>query len=146
MGNNIYWGGTYKILKGEGVDVVDVAEVTKFPEILDGRVKTIHPNIHGGLLYKRDDMNHVDKLKELNINSIDMVVNNLYPPFEETINKVEVNHEEVIENIDIGGPSMIRAAAKNYEYVTVVVDPSDYEKVLDEIKSQGETTLKLEDT
>ena len=134
-------GGTYKILKGEGVDVVDVAEVTKFPEILDGRVKTIHPNIHGGLLYKRDDMNHVDKLKELNINSIDMVVNNLYP-FEETINKVEVNHEDVIENIDIGGPSMIRAAAKNYEYVTVVVDPSDYEKVLDEIKSQGETTLK----
>ena len=111
-------GGTYKILKGEGVDVVDVAEVTKFPEILDGRVKTIHPNIHGGLLYKRDDMNHVDKLKELNINSIDMVVNNLYP-FEETINKVEVNHEDVIENIDIGGPSMIRAA-KNYEYVTVV--------------------------
>ncbi len=79
LGNNIYWGGTYKILKGEGVDVVDVAEVTKFPEILDGRVKTIHPNIHGGLLYKRDDMNHVDKLKELNINSIDMVVNNLYP-------------------------------------------------------------------
>lgn len=134
-------GGSYKTLKEEGIDVVAIAEVTKFPEILDGRVKTLHPNIHGGLLYRRDDINHVDKLKELNINSIDMVVNNLYP-FEETMNKVEVNHEEVIENIDIGGSSMIRAAAKNYQYVTVVVDPSDYEKVLDEIKLRGETTLE----
>ncbi|MCF6461717.1 bifunctional phosphoribosylaminoimidazolecarboxamide formyltransferase/IMP cyclohydrolase [Clostridium sp. Cult3] len=133
-------GGTYKTLKEAGIDVIDISEVTQFPEILDGRVKTLHPNIHGGLLYKRNDKNHVDKLKELNINSIDMVVNNLYP-FEETIKREGVGHEEIIENIDIGGPSMIRAAAKNYEFVTVVMDPSDYAKVLDEIKSKGETSL-----
>lgn len=133
-------GGTYKTLKEAGIDVIDISEVTQFPEILDGRVKTLHPNIHGGLLYKRNDKNHVDKLKELNINSIDMVVNNLYP-FEETIKREGVSHEEIIENIDIGGPSMIRAAAKNYEFVTVVMDPSDYAKVLDEIKSKGETSL-----
>ncbi len=134
-------GGTSKALKEAGIDVVDVEEITKFPEILDGRVKTLHPNIHGGLLYRRDDEEHIKTLKELNINSIDMVVNNLYP-FEQTVNREDVTHEEVIENIDIGGPSMIRAAAKNYKDVTVVVDPYDYEKVLDELKSNGDTTYE----
>lgn len=135
-------GGTSKILKEAGIKVVDVSEITKFPEILDGRVKTLHPNIHGGLLYKRDNEKHVKTLKDLGINSIDMVVNNLYP-FEETVKKEGVTQEEVIENIDIGGPSMIRAAAKNYKDVTVVVDPLDYEKVLDELKSKGKTSIEL---
>ncbi|QQY80159.1 phosphoribosylaminoimidazolecarboxamide formyltransferase/IMP cyclohydrolase [Keratinibaculum paraultunense] len=134
-------GGTYKVLNENGINVIDISEVTKFPEILDGRVKTLHPNIHGGILYKRDNIEHVDKLKELNIGSIDMVVNNLYP-FEETVKKEGVSHKEIIENIDIGGPSMIRAAAKNYEYVTVIVDPNDYERVLDEIQQNGETSLE----
>ncbi len=134
-------GGTYKVLKENGINVIDISEVTQFPEILDGRVKTLHPNIHGGILYKRDNIEHVDKLKELNIGSIDMVVNNLYP-FEETVKREGVSHEEIIENIDIGGPSMIRAAAKNYEYVTVIVDPNDYERILDEIQQNGETSLE----
>ena len=144
--SNLGWeiistGGTSKILKQANIDVIEIDEITKFPEILDGRVKTLHPNIHGGLLYKRDNEEHVKTLKELNINSIDMVVNNLYP-FEETIKREGVTHDEVIENIDIGGPSMIRAAAKNYKDVTVLVDPSDYGKVLDELKSKGETTYE----
>ena len=134
-------GGTSKILKEAKIDVIDIDEITKFPEILDGRVKTLHPNIHGGILYKRDNEEHVKTLKELNINSIDMVVNNLYP-FEETVKREGVTHEEIIENIDIGGPSMIRAAAKNYKDVTVVVDSSDYEKILVELKSNGETILE----
>lgn len=134
-------GGTYKVLKENGINVIDISEVTQFPEILDGRVKTLHPNIHGGILYKRDNIEHVDKLKELDIGSIDMVVNNLYP-FEETVKREGVSHEEIIENIDIGGPSMIRAAAKNYEYVTVIVDPNDYERILDEIQQNGETSLE----
>ncbi len=134
-------GGTYKVLNENGINVIDISEVTQFPEILDGRVKTLHPNIHGGILYKRDNIEHVDKLKELNIGSIDMVVNNLYP-FEETVKREGVSHEEIIENIDIGGPSMIRAAAKNYEYVTVIVDPNDYERILDEIQQNGETSLE----
>lgn len=134
-------GGTSKTLREAGIDVIDVSEITKFPEILDGRVKTLNPYIHGGLLYKRDNEEHIKTLKDLNINSIDMVVNNLYP-FEETIKKEGVDHDEVIENIDIGGPSMIRAAAKNYKDVTVIVDPIDYEKVLAELKMGGQTTLK----
>ena len=134
-------GGTSKILKEAGIRVIDVDQITKFPEILDGRVKTLHPNIHGGLLYKRDNEEHIKTLKSLNIDSIDMVVNNLYP-FEETVKREGVTHEEIIENIDIGGPSMIRAAAKNYKYVTVVVNPSDYEMVLDELKTRGETTFE----
>lgn len=144
--SNLGWeiistGGTSKILKQANIDVIDIDEITKFPEILDGRVKTLHPNIHGGLLYKRDNEEHVKTLKELNINSIDMVVNNLYP-FEETVKREGVSHDEIIENIDIGGPSMIRAAAKNYKDVTVLVDPSDYEKILVELKSNGETTIE----
>ena len=135
-------GGTSKVLKEAGIEIIDIEEITRFPEILDGRVKTLHPNIHGGLLYKRDSDEHKKTLDDLNIHSIDMVVNNLYP-FEETIKKQGVGHEEVIENIDIGGPSMIRAAAKNYKYVTVVMDPSDYSKVLEELKSKGETSIEL---
>ena len=135
-------GGTSKILKEAGIKVVDVSEITKFPEILGGRVKTLHPNIHGGLLYKRDNEEHVKTIKDLDIKSIDMVINNLYP-FEETVKKEGVTQEEVIENIDIGGPSMIRAAAKNYKDVTVIVEPLDYEKVLDELKSKGETSIEL---
>ncbi len=133
-------GGTSKILKEAGIDVLEVEEVTNFPEILDGRVKTLNPYIHGGLLYRRDNKNHVKTVEKIGINPIDMVVNNLYP-FEETIKKSNVTHEEIIENIDIGGPSMIRAAAKNYEYVTVIVDPKDYTKVLEELKSNDETSL-----
>lgn len=135
-------GGTSKILKDVGIDVIDVSEITKFPEILDGRVKTLHPNIHGGLLFRRDDKEHVKTLEDLGIGSIDMVVNNLYP-FEETIKKEGVTQEEIIENIDIGGPSMIRAAAKNYKDVTVVVDPLDYEDILKELKNEGNTSLEL---
>ncbi len=134
-------GGTYKILKEAGIEVIEVDNVTNFPEILDGRVKTLNPYIHGGLLFKRDDKSHVKTIEDMKISPIDMVVNNLYP-FEETIKKPGVTHEEIIENIDIGGPSMIRAAAKNYNDVTVIVDPSDYEKVLNELKSEGKTTLE----
>ncbi|CCQ95930.1 fused phosphoribosylaminoimidazole carboxy formyl formyltransferase; inosine-monophosphate cyclohydrolase [[Clostridium] ultunense Esp] len=135
-------GGTSKVLKEAGIDIIDIEEITKFPEILDGRVKTLHPNIHGGLLYKREDEEHIKTLENLNIHSIDMVVNNLYP-FEETVKKEGVGHDEIMENIDIGGPSMIRAAAKNYKYVTVVTDPSDYSKVLEELKSEGDTSMEL---
>ena len=133
-------GGTFKTLKEAGLEVKEVEDITDFPEILDGRVKTLNPYIHGGLLYKRDDENHVKTINDMKIESIDMVVNNLYP-FEDTIKRPGVSHEEIIENIDIGGPSMIRAAAKNYEYVTVLVDPKDYEIVLEELKQDGETRL-----
>ncbi len=129
-------GGTSKILKEAGIDILEVEEVTNFPEILDGRVKTLNPYIHGGLLYKRDDENHKQTIKEMKIGPIDLLVNNLYP-FEDTVNRQGVSQEEIIENIDIGGPSMIRAAAKNYKYVSVVVDPKDYDLVIDELKSSG---------
>lgn len=134
-------GGTYKILKESGIEVIEVNNVTNFPEILDGRVKTLNPYIHGGLLYRRDNENHIKTIEDMKIDPIDMVVNNLYP-FEETINKLNVTHEEIIENIDIGGPSMIRAAAKNYKDVTVIIDPSDYEQVLNELKFEGKTTFR----
>ncbi|HHW57428.1 MAG TPA: bifunctional phosphoribosylaminoimidazolecarboxamide formyltransferase/IMP cyclohydrolase [Clostridia bacterium] len=131
-------GGTYNLLKENGVNVIKVSEITDFPEIMDGRVKTLHPKIHGGLLAIRDKEEHMKALKEHGIEPIDIVVINLYP-FKETISKENVSLEEAIENIDIGGPSMIRAAAKNYKYVTVVVDPKDYGKVLDEIRQYGHT-------
>lgn len=133
-------GGTSRTLRETGIDVINVEDITDFPEILDGRVKTLNPYIHGGLLYKRENPSHIKTIKDMNIGPIDMVVNNLYP-FEETINKPGVNHEEIIENIDIGGPSMIRAAAKNYEYVTVIVDPKDYEIVIEELRENNETRL-----
>lgn len=133
-------GGTSKVLKDAGIKVIEVEDITKFPEILDGRVKTLNPYIHGGLLYKRDDSCHSKTIEDLQIQPIDMVINNLYP-FEETIKDKYALHSDIIENIDIGGPSMIRAAAKNYNDVTVIVDPIDYKKVLDELKANGGTNL-----
>lgn len=137
-------GGTSKVLRSNNIEVIEIDEVTNFPEILDGRVKTLNPYIHGGLLYKRDEEAHVKTINELSINSIDMVVNNLYP-FEETIKNVNSTHEDIIENIDIGGPSMIRAAAKNYKFVTVLVDPKDYAKVLDELSLSGDVSTKTKE-
>lgn len=134
-------GGTYKELKNSGLNAIEIEEITNFSEILDGRVKTLHPHIHGGILYQRENSSHIDTIREKNIEPIDMVVNNLYP-FGETIKKAGVTQEEIIENIDIGGPSMIRAAAKNYQYVSVIVDPKDYEKVLTELESRGDTKIE----
>lgn len=130
-------GGTKRELEEAGLDVTSVSDVTGFPEILDGRVKTLHPYIHGGLLAIRDNEEHVRQLQTHGIQPIDLVVVNLYP-FQETIAKADVSFEEAIENIDIGGPSMLRAAAKNHHDVTVVVDPADYDKVLEEIKTSGD--------
>jgi phosphoribosylaminoimidazolecarboxamide formyltransferase/IMP cyclohydrolase len=132
-------GGTAKALEEAGIKVIGISDITGYPECLDGRVKTLHPNIHGGLLAIRDKAEHMNKLSELGIETIDMVVVNLYP-FRKTIEKEGVELPEAIENIDIGGPSMLRAAAKNYKYVTVVVDPKDYSKVLSEISNNGDTT------
>ena len=134
-------GGTARKLKNEGLEVIDASEITQFPECFDGRVKTLHPKIHGGLLAVRDNKEHIDKMKELNIEPIDIVVNNLYP-FKETIQREGVTHEDIIENIDIGGPSMLRAAAKNYKYVTVIVDPMDYDNVIEELKTEKKVSLK----
>ncbi len=134
-------GGTKKTLETAGIEVTDIEKVTNFKEVFDGRVKTLNPYIHGGILFRRDNSEDLETLEELNIKPIDLVVNNLYP-FKETLLKEGVTHEEVIENIDIGGPSMIRAAAKNYKFVTVVMDPTDYEKVLEELKNEGETKLE----
>ena len=134
-------GGTSKVLKEANIEIIEIEEITNFPEILDGRVKTLNPNIHGGILYKRDNEAHINTLEKLNINSIDMVVNNLYP-FEETIKKANVSHEEIIENIDIGGPSMIRAAAKNYQDVIAIIDPRDYDLIIGELQSKGNTSIE----
>ncbi|MEI6234360.1 MAG: bifunctional phosphoribosylaminoimidazolecarboxamide formyltransferase/IMP cyclohydrolase [Planctomycetota bacterium] len=133
-------GGTAKHLRDAGLTVVDISAHTGFPEILDGRVKTLHPKVHGGLLYRRDVAEHVRQAAEFFIPPIDLVCVNLYP-FEATICKPGIGLEEAIEQIDIGGPSMIRSAAKNWESVTVVVDPHDYEEILEEIKKNGNNTL-----
>ena len=140
-------GGTARVLKEEGIDVIDIAEYTGFPEMLDGRVKTLHPRIHGGILARRDKPEHLRQLEENNIEPIDMVVINLYP-FEEVTSRPDCSLEEAIENIDIGGPSMLRSAAKNFESVVVVCDPSDYGHILKEMKESGgsvssETRFKL---
>ena len=131
-------GGTKKALETAGISTISISDVTGFPEIMDGRVKTLHPNVHGALLCVRDNESHVQALKDNSIEYIDLVCVNLYP-FKETVQKAGVSHEEIIENIDIGGPTMIRAAAKNYQDVAVIVDPSDYSKVLDELKNGGVT-------
>ena len=131
-------GGTYKLLKDNNIAVVEVSEHTGFPEMMDGRVKTLHPNIHGGLLARRDLDSHLEAAKDNQIELIDLVVVNLYP-FKETILKPDVTYADAVENIDIGGPSMLRSAAKNHASVTVVVDPADYTVVLDELASNGET-------
>ncbi|HLR59826.1 MAG TPA: bifunctional phosphoribosylaminoimidazolecarboxamide formyltransferase/IMP cyclohydrolase [Pseudogracilibacillus sp.] len=127
-------GGTLKQLKDSNVDAIAVDDITNFPEILGGRVKTLHPNIHGGLLAKRDDENHIKELADNKIDPIDLVVVNLYP-FKETLAKTGVSHEEIVENIDIGGPTMLRAAAKNYQDVAVIVNPSNYESTLELLKA-----------
>ncbi len=134
-------GGTAKTLRESGLKIMDVSEYTGFPEMMDGRVKTLHPKIHGGLLGIRDNPEHAKKMKEHGIIPIDMVVVNLYP-FETTVAKPSCALEEAVENIDIGGPSMLRAAAKNYPYVTVIVDPADYQPVLEELKKTGGAVSK----
>lgn len=133
-------GGTAKLLREADIEVKDVSEITGFPECLDGRVKTLHPSVHGGILAIRSNEEHMNTLENLNIEPIDLVVINLYP-FKETILKEGVKLEEAIENIDIGGPTMLRAAAKNYNDVTVVVDPTDYAAVVKEIKEGGNTSI-----
>lgn len=135
-------GGTARALREGGISVTDISDYTGFPEMMDGRVKTLHPKVHGGLLGLRDNPEHVEMMKAHGIKTIDMVVVNLYQ-FEKTVAKEGVTLEEAIENIDIGGPSMLRSSAKNFRYVTVIVDPADYEVVLREMKKTGgETTLK----
>lgn len=131
--------GTMKLLKESGVPVTSVSDVTGFPEICDGRVKTLHPKIHGALLARRDIPEHMKELKDNDIETIDLVCVNLYP-FRETIAKPNVTMEDAVEHIDIGGPSMLRSSAKNWESVTVVCNPADYETVLSEIKAGGNTT------
>ena len=134
-------GGTKKALEAAGIETIGISEITGFPEIMDGRVKTLHPKVHGALLCVRDNEEHVKQLKELDIDYIDLVCVNLYP-FKQTVQKPGVTHEEIIENIDIGGPSMLRSASKNYKFIPVVVDPSDYETVIEELKQNGETSLE----
>ena len=132
-------GGTAKALQEAGLPVIGISELTGFPECLDGRVKTLHPIVHAGLLAMRSNPEHMEQLEKLNINTIDVVAVNLYP-FKATISKPGVSFADAVENIDIGGPTMIRAAAKNYQDVAVVVDPKDYERVLSELEA-GEITL-----
>jgi len=131
-------GGTLKALHDSGVLAISISEVTGFPEILDGRVKTLHPKIHGGLLAVMDNAQHRKQLKEFHISPIDMVVVNLYP-FEQTIAKSDITFDEALEQIDIGGPAMLRSAAKNFKYRTVIVDPTDYENIISEMKQNSGT-------
>lgn len=129
-------GGTAEILKGAGLKVTEISDYTGFPEMLDGRVKTLHPKVHGGILAIRNKKEHMEQLEKAGIKTIDMVVVNLYP-FVETISKPDVSLSEAIEQIDIGGPTLLRAAAKNYPFVTVVTDPKDYDRVLIDMKASG---------
>src|SRR5580693_930829 len=135
-------GGTSKMLREAGVAAKDISEHTGFPEMMDGRVKTLHPKVHGGLLYIRGNEKHEAAAREHGITPIDLVVVNLYP-FEQTVARPNVSLHDAIENIDIGGPSMLRSAAKNHESVTVVVDPADYNEVAKQISETGNTTLEL---
>ena len=133
-------GGTARALREAGLEVKDVSDATGFPEMMDGRVKTLHPAIHGGLLARRDVPEHLEALAAQDIELIDVVCVNLYP-FQQTVAKPDVSEEDAIENIDIGGPSMVRSASKNFASVTVVVDPADYDSVLQELR-EGDTTLE----
>ena len=135
-------GGTAKALKEAGVPVIEISEHTGFPEMMDGRVKTLHPKVHGGLLFIRGNPEHEAAAQKHGIKPIDLVVVNLYP-FEKTVAKPGVQLHEAIENIDIGGPSMLRSAAKNHASVTVVVDPADYPAVLKDIKEHGGDTCEM---
>ena len=132
-------GGTARTLREAGLPVTDMAKYTGFPEMLDGRVKTLHPRVHGGLLGVRDNPEHVKMMREHGICNIDMLVVNLYQ-FEKTVAKQDVTLEAAIENIDIGGPAMLRSSAKNFKDVTVIVDPSDYSVVLQEMEEHGGST------
>lgn len=134
-------GGTFKVLQDAGLPVIGISDVTGFPECLDGRVKTLHPNIHAGLLAMRSNPEHMQQVKDLGVDLIDMVVVNLYP-FKQTIMKPNVTLEDAIENIDIGGPTMLRAAAKNYQDVSVIIDPADYDQVISEISADGKVSVK----
>ena len=134
-------GGTQRLLDQSGVKTIGISDVTGFPEICDGRVKTLHPKVHGGLLARRDEESHLQALRENGIEFIDLVCVNLYP-FRQTIANPDVTMEDAIENIDIGGPSMLRSAAKNYRDVTVVCDPADYQTILAEIAEGGNTTVE----
>ena len=134
-------GGTAKSLSEAGVQVTGISEVTGFPEMMEGRVKTLHPAVHGALLADRSKPDHMRQIAEQGIEPIDLVCVNLYP-FAKTIAKPGVTLEEAIENIDIGGPSMVRSAAKNFASVTIVVDPADYVIVLNEIRENGDTTYE----
>ena len=125
-------GGTSRSISEMGAEVTDVSSITNFPEMMDGRVKTLHPNVHGGLLSKRDDNEHVQSQKDHGIEDIDLIIVNLYP-FEETI-KSQDNEEICIENIDTGGPAMLRSAAKNHKFVTVITDVNDYDKLITEMQ------------
>src|SRR5471032_541910 len=135
-------GGTAKTLRAAGIAVKDIGEHTGFPEMLDGRVKTLHPKVHGGLLFIRGNETHEAAVKAHGIPPIDLLVVNLYP-FEQTVAKPGVSLHDAIENIDIGGPSMLRSAAKNHDSVTVIVDPLDYAEVAKQISENGGTTLEL---
>ena len=134
-------GGTARTIRDGGIRVLDISEYTGFPEMMDGRVKTLHPKVHGGLLGRRDHQQDIKMMRLQGIKNIDLVVVNLYQ-FEQAVAKDGCTLEEAVENIDIGGPAMLRSAAKNFEYVTVIVDPSDYPKVLREITESGVTALK----
>src|SRR5262250_128947 len=125
-------GGTARLLRDSGIKVKDISELTGFPEMLDGRVKTLHPKVHGGILHRRADASHRNAVAEHGIPAIDMVVVNLYA-FEKTAGKPGVRFDELVENIDIGGPSMIRSAAKNFQDVAVVTSPADYDAIADEM-------------
>lgn len=134
-------GGTASVLREGGIPVTDISDYTGFPEMMDGRVKTLHPKVHGGLLGLRDNPEHVKMMNKYGILPIDMVVVNLYQ-FEKTVAKAGVTLEEAIENIDIGGPSMLRSSAKNFRDVTVIVDPADYDVVLKEMEETGGETTR----
>lgn len=130
-------GGTAKILRDADIEVTDVSEVTGYPEMMGGRVKTLHPRIHGGLLCLRESKEQMEEAAKEDISLIDLIAVNLYPPFEITVSRENVELEEAIENIDIGGPTLLRSAAKNYRSVTVLSDPSDYGRILKELRSSG---------
>ncbi len=135
-------GGTAKALRDAGIPVRDVSDYTGFPEMLDGRVKTLHPKVHGGLLSRRNNPKEMEEIKKHGIDTIDMVVVNLYP-FEETVSKPGVSFDDAIENIDIGGPTMLRSSSKNFQDVAVLIDPADYEKVIQEMKDlKGDLSYK----
>ncbi|MDR2725409.1 MAG: hypothetical protein LBC90_04965 [Candidatus Adiutrix sp.] len=132
-------GGTARALTEGGLKVVEVADYTGSPQILGGRVKTLHPKVHAGLLFRRDSAEHAGQMRELGFGPIDLLAVNLYP-FESVVARPGVTLEEAVENIDIGGPCLIRAAAKNFDSVTVVCDPADYARVAAELRARGQTT------